>query len=306
MVQSIYIFQRKTSSLLYTKNFLSDENVEMFSAFFTALKGFVSEISLKDSSKLSSIELGGYLVLINPVKGIASDLVIITNKEDAKATKKLIPKLIKIILNHQSLFKMENTLSSHDLEEFNQDITNFILSNKKLLRQGTLVDDQSVVLKSIWNLKGDLSSKIRDGLIKEKEELLDKHSYEENLIRKAEIVQDLIEIAEKLQEDEDFIEFQAELSEVKTQIRDQKLRLDFYADRIKKAIKGSAYREVYPNLYSFCSNLKNLADSQTIAKYSKLANTVINRNNITEEEFFETLKEISEIDSDIDFTKEHS
>ena len=91
MIQALYIFQSETKDLLYNKSFQSDEKLEMFDSFFTALQTFVSELTESSSESLNTIELGEYFVLITRVPEVISDLVIITDKEDIKEVKKEEP-----------------------------------------------------------------------------------------------------------------------------------------------------------------------------------------------------------------------
>jgi hypothetical protein len=51
LIQALYIFQGKSKELLYNKSFQSDEKLEMFDSFFSALQTFVSELT--DSSSES-------------------------------------------------------------------------------------------------------------------------------------------------------------------------------------------------------------------------------------------------------------
>jgi len=221
MIQALYIFQSNTKDLMYNKNFQSDEKLEMFDSFFSALQTFVSELTESSSESLNTIELGEYYVLITRILETISDLVIITDKEDIKEVQKLIPKIIEILMNHQDLF-IKWDRKPEKLEMFDLKIIKLILSDKKLISGSSLTTDQSTILKSIWEQKGSLSEQLREDLSKKREELEVKYSVEENFIKKYEISKNLIEISEKLRDDEKFIEYQTEaksLKELKT-IRD--------------------------------------------------------------------------------------
>lgn len=69
--------------------------------------------------------------------------------------------------------------------------------------------------------------------IKKREELKSKYLIEENFIQKYEISRNLIEISEKLRDDEKFIEYQTEAKSLKDEIKDRKLRLNCYLDKKK-------------------------------------------------------------------------
>jgi hypothetical protein len=299
MIQSLYFFQSNSRNLLYNKNFQSDEKMEMFSSFFGALQTFVSELTTSSTESLSTIELGEYLVLISRVPEVSSDLVIIIDKEDNKEAQKLIPKIVKIVMNYQDLFvNWDKDLEM--LEKFDLKIVELILSNKKLISESSMTIDQSSILKSIWELKGTLSDQIRETLLKKKEKLTAIYLTEENYLKKYETAKRLIKISEKLRDDEKFIEYEIEAKSLRDEIKDRRLRLQYYLDMVKESLEFSRYAETYSYLYSFCLKLKNFTDPQVIEKYTALAKVVLNREKITTEEFRVAVKSITTIEDEID------
>ncbi|MHA2472382.1 MAG: hypothetical protein ACXAES_04025 [Promethearchaeota archaeon] len=273
--------------------------MEMFSSFFGALQTFVSELTTSSTESLSTIELGEYLVLISRVPEVSSDLVIIIDKEDNKEAQKLIPKIVKIVMNYQDLFvNWDKDLEM--LEKFDLKIVELILSNKKLISESSMTIDQSSILKSIWELKGTLSDQIRETLLKKKEKLTAIYLTEENYLKKYETAKRLIKISEKLRDDEKFIEYEIEAKSLRDEIKDRRLRLQYYLDMVKESLEFSRYAETYSYLYSFCLKLKNFTDPQVIEKYTALAKVVLNREKITTEEFREAVKSITTIEDEID------
>ncbi|MFX1499889.1 MAG: hypothetical protein ACFFDH_02870 [Promethearchaeota archaeon] len=283
---------------MYNKNFQSDEKLEMFDSFFSALQTFVSELTDNSTESLNTIELGEYLVLITRIMDTVSDLVLITDKEDVKEIQKLIPKIIEIILTHKDLF-IKWDRKPEKLEKFDLKIIKLILSNKKLNDGSSLTADQSTILKSIWDQKGSLSDQLREDMLKQREELEVKYVEEENFIKKYNLSKSLIEISEKLRDDEKFIAYQTEAKSLKDEIKDRNLRLKYYLDKIKESLDYSKYAETYSYLYSFCLKLVNFADPEIISKYKTLAKTVLNRNKIPKEEFKQAIEEISLIEKEI-------
>ena len=159
MIYSLFLYQSKSGLLLYDKNFqdVSDGKLEMFSAFFSALKSFISEMVLSGSKELKNIELGDYFVLITFIPETESDLVIIADKEDNKTINKLVPKLVRIILNYKELFiNWDQRVKTFKI--LDKPLTELILSKKKLVEGTSLIEKQEVVLKSIWSHKKDLSA----------------------------------------------------------------------------------------------------------------------------------------------------
>jgi len=182
---------------------------------------------------------------------------------------------------------------------FDLKIIQIILSDKKLIAGSSLTADQSSILKSIWEQKGTLSDKLREDLLYELEKLNTKYLTEENFITKFEISQKLIEISEKLHDDEKFIEYQTESKSLKDEIKDRKLRLLYYLDKVKESLEYSKYAETYSYLYSFCIKLENFVEQDLIIKYKSLAKNLLNRNKLPKDEFKQVLTEISMIEQEI-------
>jgi hypothetical protein len=225
-------------------------------------------------------------------------IVVQNHKDDIKEVQKLIPKINEIILNHQDLF-INWDRKPEQLEMFDLKIIQLILSDKKLIAGSSLIADQSIILKSIWEQKGTLSEQIRADLLKEREDLSLQYLTEQNFIQKFEISKKLIEISEKLHDDEKFIEYQTESKSLKDEIKDRKLRLHYYLDKVKESMQYSKYAETYSYLYSFCLKLENFTDPALILKYKTLAKTLLNRDKIPKEKFKQHLQEISLIEKEI-------
>ncbi len=298
MIQSLYIFQSSSKKLLYNKKFQSDEKLEMFSSFFSALQSFVSELTPSSTESLSTIELGEYFVLISRISEASSDLVLIIDKEDISEAEKMIPKIIETIINHVDLF-VNWDHGPEMLEMFDLKIIQLILSNKKLISESSLTSNQSSILKSIWDQKGALSEQIREDLIKGREELNNEYLEEENFLKKYAISKKLIEISERLHDDEKFIEYQTEAKSLRDEIKDRKLRLQYYLDRVIESIAFSKFAETYSYLYSFCIKLKNFVEPKTIEKYRSLAKTILNRTKVSKQEFRDAIREASMIEDEI-------
>ncbi|GAH19693.1 unnamed protein product, partial [marine sediment metagenome] len=76
-----------------------------------------------------------------------------------------------------------------------------------------------------------------------------------------------------------------------------KVALDTFGERT--LIEGD-FKEVYSNLYSFSSKLKNFASVEVYEKYYHLASKLINRKGISTEEFSLVIDEISNMDENIE------
>ncbi len=310
MIYSLYIYKTKTQNLLYEKNFqiIKEERMEMFGSFFKALKSFISEIVT--SGELKNVELGGYDVLISYIPEAKIDLVIIADKEDRSVISKLTPQIIQIVSEYKELFTNFD-LNTEKLKNFDDKLTEFIISQKKIV-DSTLLENQSEILKSIWDQKGELSTQLREDLAKKREQLLDKHSEEFNFLKKLKIVEKLIDISEKLRDDKMFIEYEKEEKSLKDEIKDRKIKLNYYLTKTKDSIQNSLenlrgkpphegdFKEAYINLYSFSSKLKNFANSQTCEYYYKLSKKLIDKIDISADEFSKIRSEILGLDDNIE------
>ena len=313
MIYSLFLYQSKSGILLYDKNFqdVSDGKLEMFSAFFSALKSFISEMVLSGSKELKNIELGDYFVLITFIPETESDLVIIADKEDNKTINKLVPKLVRIILNYKELFiNWDQRVKTFKI--LDKPLTELILSKKRLVEGTSLIEKQEVVLKSIWSHKKDLSAEAKQNLINEKEVLQKKLLKADGFKEKLVLTEKLIQISSKLKDEEGFIQFQKEAKLIKDEIIDRKLKLQYYLERTKaalsntldnlgrKSLKDGDYKDTYLNLYSFSTKLKNLTDSDTYETYQMLAKALINKEEISIDELSQVISKILAMKDDID------
>jgi len=313
MIYSLFLYQSKSGLLLYDKNFqdVSDGKLEMFSAFFSALKSFISEMVLSGSKELKNIELGDYFVLITSIPETESDLVIIADKEDNKTINKLVPKLVRIILNYKELFiNWDQRVKTFKI--LDKPLTELILSKKRLVEGTSLIEKQEVVLKSIWSHKKDLSAEAKKNLIHEKEVLQKKLLKADDFNEKLALTEKLIQISSKLKDEEEFIQFQKEAKLIKDEIIDRKLKLQYYLERTKaalsntldnlgrKSLKDGDYKDTYLNLYSFSTKLKNLTDSDTYETYQMLAKALIDKDEISIDELSQVISKILAMKDDID------
>jgi hypothetical protein len=272
--------------------------MEMFSSFFSALQTFVSELTTSSTETLNKIELGEFFVLITRIDQIASDLVIIIDNEDLREAQKIIPKIVKTISLHADLFNNWN-YEAEEFESFDMDIIKLISSNKKLISDSSLTANQSSILKSIWQQKGALSEQLRQKILNEKKEAKAKYSTEDNYLKKYEFCKKLIEISEKLHDDEKFIKYQSKAKTLRDELKDRRLRLQYYLDLVKESIRLSKYAETYSYLYSLCLKLENIAQPEIIEKYKGYAKTILNREKVSKLEFREAINEVAAIENEI-------
>jgi hypothetical protein len=313
MLYTIFLYQSESGLLLFDKSFqdVSHGKMELFGSFFSALKTFIGEMLLDGSKELKNIELGDYSVLITSVNEIKADLVVIGDKEDYKSINKLIPKIIKVLGKYPELF-LEWKGNRKDFDILDQPISELILSQKRLLGEKSLIERQEHILKSMWAHKKDLSSQQIDNLILEKKMLMEILEKSTVLPQRLALVEKLLEISEKLKDERDFIKFQSDLKIVKDEIRDSKIKLNYYLEKIKNTINQAVkqlgnkplnqgdYKDVYLNLYSFSNKLKNMSNDNKWQEYRDLAISIINKDEISVEEISQTISAILKMSENIE------
>jgi len=312
MLYTIFLYQHESGLLYYDVSFqdISAGKLDLFSSFFSALKSFVSELVLDGSQELKNIELGDYSVFITSISEIKADLVIIADNEDYKLVSKMIPKIMKILIDHKELFLNWDGLRA-DFDVLKQPLSELIQSQKKLIGDKSLIEKPEVVLKSIWAHKEDLSSQEKEHLIQERDLLLSKLEKASNIQRKLGISQKLLEISEKLKDEKSFFKYQKDVKLLNDELKDVKIKLKYYLERVKltlsqaikilgnKSVTDGSYRDVYLNLYSFSNKLKNVTSDTRWMEYQNLAKLLINKEEASIHELSLAITKILQMSDDI-------
>lgn len=316
MLYFLFLYHIESGELFYEKEFQADINSQMdlFGSFFSALKLFVSQMVNEGTGDLKTIGLGNLMASIVRIQEANIDLVIIAENDDKKEIQKLSFKLKSIMLNYKELF-LANAVKSEDFENFDKEITDIILSHRKILDPNVLLEKQKDFLKSIWHQRGKLSDQLREGRINLENErtiIVNELLKENNVLKKFSLCKLILELSDKLEDEQFFLEYQKKAKIISNQIKDQKIRLKYFLNRAKESLKGVSdtfgertlikgdFKEVYTNLYSFSSKLKNFASVEVYKKYYNLASKLILRKGNSPEEFSLVIDEISNMDENIE------
>jgi len=273
--------------------------MELFSSFFTAIKTFISELVLEGSKELKNIELGDYTVFITALPGLKIDLVIIADKDDSKSINKLTPKLIKLLQKYEQLFLSWDG----DREEFeilDHPLTELVLANVKDVRK-SLLEKPDQVLKSMWSHRKQLSSEAIDNLIRERDLIIYKIEKTPLLLRKKAMSEKVVELSEKLKDEDTFLRYQDEVKMLKDEIKDTKFKMNYYLEKIKTTLDDSIkdlgnkplhlgdFKETYLNLYSFSTKLKLIKENGWEV-YRELATKLIEKESLSDHELSEIIQ----------------
>ncbi len=316
MLYFLFLYQIESGELLYEKEFQADfeSHMDLFGSFFSALKLFVSKMVNDGVKDLQTIGLGKLMASVIRILEANIDLVIIAEKDDKKEIQKLSSKLKSIVLNYKEIF-LASAVKAEDFEKFDKEINNIILSHRKILDPNVLIEKQKDFLKSIWDQRGKISDQLREerkDLENERTIIINKLLTENNVLEKLTLCKLILEISDKLEDEQFFLEYQKKAKIIAKEINDQKIRLKYYLTRAKESLKVALetfgemtlregdFKEVYSNLYSFSSKLKNFASVEVYEKYYHLASKLINRKEISSEEFSLVVYEINYMDENIE------
>jgi len=300
MIYTIFLYQSHTSLLIYDKSFqeINTGKMELFSSFFSTLKSFVSELVLKGSKELKNIELSDFTVIITSLSKVKVDMVIIADKEDAKAINKLIPKLIKLLQNYKQLFLSWDG-NSEELKILDQPLTELISANVKDMKK-TLLKSPEQILKSIWPHQKILTEEEFENLVQERDLLIYNIENAVNIPSKIVKAQTVVELSEKLQDDGTILKYQGEVSRFKKELKDAKFKLNYYLNKIKTSLNESIdnlgnnpihlgdFKNSYLNLYSFSTKLK-LVKENGWEIYRELASRLIDKDSLSDQELSEII-----------------
>jgi len=316
MLYFLFLYQIESGELLYEKEFQSDieSNMDLFGSFLSAIRVFISGMADKGREELNTIGLGALIASIFRISEVNIDLVILAEEVDKKEILKLSSNLKAIILNYKEVFSID-AVKSEDFEKFDKEINDVILTNRKILDPNVLIEKQIGLLKSIWDQRGKISEQLREerkDLENERTIIVNEFLKENNMLKKNSLCKAILEISDKLEDEQYFLQYQKKKKIIATEIKDQKIRLKYYLNQVRISVKvainslgerapiGGDFKEVYSNLYSLSSKLKNFASVEVYEKYYNLANKLIYKKGISPEEFSLVIDEIRNMDDNIE------
>ena len=311
MIYTIFLYQSHTGLLIYDKSFqeINAGKMETFNSFFSTIKSYVSELVLDGSKKLKNVELGDYTVSITSLSKVKVDMVIIADKEDAKAINKLIPKLIKLLQKYEQQFLSWDG-NSEEFKILDHPLTELISANVKDVKK-TLLKSPEQILKSIWAHKKKLTEEEFENLVQERDLLIFKIENTVNIPGKLAMSQTAIELSEKLQDESTFLKYQGEVSRLKNELKDTKFKLNYYLNKIKTSVNQAIdnldnnpihlgdFKNSYLNLYSFSTKLKLIKENGWEI-YRELASKLIDKDSLSDHELSEIIQTLLNMSTNVE------
>jgi len=311
MIYTIFLYQSHTGLLIYDKSFqeINAGKMETFNSFFSTIKSYVSELVLDGSKKLKNVELGDYTISITSLSKVKVDMVIIADKEDAKAINKLIPKLIKLLQKYEQQFLSWDG-NSEEFKILDHPLTELVLANVKDVKK-TLLKSPEQILKSIWAHKKKLTEEEFENLVQERDLLIFKIENTVNIPGKLAMSQTAIELSEKLQDESTFLKYQGEVSRLKNELKDTKFKLNYYLNKIKTSVNQAIdnldnnpihlgdFKNSYLNLYSFSTKLKLIKENGWEI-YRELASKLIDKDSLSDHELSEIIQTLLNMSTNVE------
>ncbi len=311
MIYTIFLYQSHTGLLIYDKSFqeINAGKMEMFNSFFSTIKSYVSELVLDGSKELKNVELGEFMVSITSLSKVKVDMVIIADKEDAKAINKLIPKLIKLLQKYEQQFLSWDG-NSEEFKILDHPLTELISANVKDMKK-TLLKNPEQILKSIWAHKKKLTEEEFENLVQERDLLIYNIENAVNIPSKLAMSQTAVKLSEKLQDESTFLKYQGEVSRFKNELKDTKFKLNYYLNKIKTSVNQAIdnldhnpihlgdFKNSYLNLYSFSTKLKLLMEKGWEI-YRELASKLIDKDSLTDHELSEIIQTLLNMSTNVE------
>ncbi len=317
MLYSVFLYESQTGLLVWDKNFDSTkpDQIEMFSSFFSAIKTFVKEMVLKGGSAetLKNIEMGSHLITIYSLKDLGYDLVFIADKDDEKNVKKVTPKIIEILNSHKELFGNRFDGNVRKFQVLTNPIQDVLAKQKGLIDQKkSLIEDKDAFIKQLFTKHGKLDPTEEQALRAEWDKYQAQLPTTTNLLRKSQILEQMMLIEQRLADDEKFLNSSRIHQLLSKEIADLHYKLNYWLKETKnnlqksiqsiattqKSLQDADYKDAYRTLLDFSSNIKKIADEAIAVKFRVLARYLIDKSTIPPDVLSKAIAEIMNLKDD--------
>lgn len=317
MLYNIFIYESATGLLVWDRNFdpTNKQQLEMFSSFFSAIKLFIKEMILKGSSgnDLKNIEMGSQIIIIFSLKDLGLDLVFIADTNDEKQIKKVAPKIIDVLNTRKILFSKPFDGEISRFAALSQPIMEALSNQKGLIDQAkSLLEDHELIIRRLFAKRGKLDPSEELALRSEMERLQKDLVSTRNLFIKHRILDQLMQIEQRIADSEKFLATSRVQRNIATEIEDVHYKLNYWLketkDALQKALESikntqktaqdADYKHVFRNLMDFAENIKKIADDQVSVRFRVLARYFIDKDHIPPEVLLRSISEVIHLADD--------
>ena len=308
MLYSIFLYQTKTGLLFWEKSF-KDQcepfQIEMLSSFLSAMNHNIKEMIANSSRGIKNIEMGNLKVIITEIESLGLGMVTITDVENEKAVRKIIPKFIKVLNENAELFNKDFDGDMSIFEDLDSQIMKIIKKNKKSLDLKKPLKEQLEKLE----LEPVKITKLK----KEREFLEDRLKNTFILPIKILILNSIEQIDHKLKDKVNIETNKQRRRKLETELQNTKDRMKYFLEKTKEAINISVqhskgrpiyetdFKDAYLNLYSFSSKLKIIGKDDLCAEYREIAKIFIDKPEDQEHNFPSLISKVLNLSEDMDF-----
>nr|WP_147664704.1 hypothetical protein [Candidatus Prometheoarchaeum syntrophicum]QEE17819.1 hypothetical protein DSAG12_03657 [Candidatus Prometheoarchaeum syntrophicum] len=293
---------------------------EMLSSFLSAINHNIKEMIANSSKGIKNIEMGNLIVIVTDIKSLGVEMVTISDSDNEKNIRKIIPEFIKILNENASLFKdFDGNMSVFEILDFK--ILQIIEKNKKILKKGKVLKEKLEIKEK--GLPGQEGNKFvhevkhphYDKYTKFDEErkfLEDRLKETAALPKKIEILNSIDQIDHKLKEKPNIEKNKQRRKKFQVELQSTKERMKYFLEQTKQAINRSIqhskgkliyetdFKDAYLNLYSFSSKLKFIGRDDLCTKYREFAKILIEKPEDQERNFSNVIKKILDLSEDME------
>ncbi|QEE17819.2 hypothetical protein DSAG12_03657 [Promethearchaeum syntrophicum] len=293
---------------------------EMLSSFLSAINHNIKEMIANSSKGIKNIEMGNLIVIVTDIKSLGVEMVTISDSDNEKNIRKIIPEFIKILNENASLFKdFDGNMSVFEILDFK--ILQIIEKNKKILKKGKVLKEKlEIKEKRLTGQEGNkFVHEVRhphyDKYTKFDEErkfLEDRLKETAALPKKIEILNSIDQIDHKLKEKPNIEKNKQRRKKFQVELQSTKERMKYFLEQTKQAINRSIqhskgkliyetdFKDAYLNLYSFSSKLKFIGRDDLCTEYREFAKILIEKPEDQEHNFSNVIKKILDLSEDME------
>ena len=278
--------------------------IETFSSFLSAINHNIKDMIKNSNKGIKNIEMGNLIVIITEIKSLGVEIVSISDIEDEKAIRKIMPEFIKILNESASLFK-----------DFDGNMANFEVLDSKILK---IIRKN----KNILNIKKSFIKKIEKhekklekiiNFEKERDFLEDRLKITVALPKKIDILNSIDQIDRKLKDKENVEKNKQRRKKFLNELQCTKDRMKYFLEKTKQAINISVqhskgrpifetdFKDAYLNLYSFSSKLKIIGKGELCAECREIAKIFIDKPEDQVHNFPNLISKVLNLSEDMDY-----
>ncbi len=258
---------------------------------------------VNSNNGIKNIEMGNLIVIITEIKSLGVEMVNITDVDNEKAVRKIIPDFIKILNENANLFKdFDGNMSI--FEDLDSKVMKIIKKNKKVLNLKKPLKEK---LKKL-ELEPSKHTKLKD----ERNFLEDRLKNTVILPFKILILNSIDQIDRKLKDKESIEKNKQRRKKFTTELQITKDRMKYFLEKTKQAINSSVqhskgnpiyetdFKDAYLNLYSFSSKLKIIGKNDICDECREIAKVFIDKPEDQEHNFPNLISKILNLSDDMD------